>query len=207
MDCDLSGAATAVCKLQQVYDISATSMAAMHSRLLPAASTEDLKDVSRGCFFVGPFGKTSEWGWMVDEAASLSGNRLDRKMQVGWLRDIDHSVLQRVTRRIAVATNLSLQSAEDYQVANYGLAGHYSPHTDAMSFDKIADHIDRKDGNRLATMLMYLSDVEAGGATAFVNLGIAVKPRAGTALFWYNWIATKWIHERNNIDVRFNTPG
>lgn len=57
---------------------------------------------------------------------------------------------------------------------------------DAHEFDKIADRIDIADGNRIATMLIYLTDVAAGGATAFVNLGIAVKPRVGDALFWYD---------------------
>ncbi|XP_077512862.1 prolyl 4-hydroxylase subunit alpha-1-like [Amblyomma americanum] len=119
---------------------------------------------------VGPHGSTS---WK-------------RISKVAWLWEIDYPVLQRISHRIAVATDLSLESAEEYQVANYGLAGHYTPHTDGMSFDKIADRVDRRDGNRLATMLMYLSDVQSGGATAFVRLAVAVKPRAGAALFWYN---------------------
>ncbi|KAH7944325.1 hypothetical protein HPB52_018275 [Rhipicephalus sanguineus] len=116
---------------------------------------------------------------------------------------------------------------------------------DAHRFDKVADHVDIADGNRLATVLMYLSNVAAGGATAFVNLGVAVKPRVGDALFWYDvepydgsefpehmsfwhqkrqadpltthvgcpvlwgskWIVTKWIHERSNVVVEYNTPG
>ncbi|XP_037572346.2 prolyl 4-hydroxylase subunit alpha-1 [Dermacentor silvarum] len=165
--------------------------------------------------------------------------------KVSWLWDSHHNLLERLTRRIEVATGLSLESAEAYQVANYGLGGHYTPHMDAHRFDKVADHVDSKDGNRLATMLMYLTDVDAGGATAFVKLGIAVKPRVGDALFWYDvepydgsefpdqlafwhqkrkadeltthvgcpvllgskWIVTKWIHERNNIVVHYNTPG
>ncbi|KAL1474591.1 hypothetical protein MTO96_037865 [Rhipicephalus appendiculatus] len=106
--------------------------------------------------------------------------------EVSWLWDSKSDRLQRLSRRITVATGLSLESAEAYQVANYGLGGHYAPHMDAHVFDKVADHVDIAEGNRLATMLMYLSDVAAGGATAFVNLGIAVKPRVPDALFWYD---------------------
>ena len=40
-------------------------------------------------------------------------------------------------------------------------------------------------GNREATVLFYLSNV-LGGFTAFPDMGVAVKPRAGSAVFWYN---------------------
>ncbi|XP_077535783.1 prolyl 4-hydroxylase subunit alpha-1-like [Haemaphysalis longicornis] len=105
---------------------------------------------------------------------------------VAWLSDTGNDVLQRISRRIAVATNLSLESAEEYQVSNYGLGGHYTPHVDSRSFFQIASTQLQERGNRLATMLFFLSDVMAGGATAFVELGIAVKPRAGDALFWFD---------------------
>ncbi|XP_077531775.1 prolyl 4-hydroxylase subunit alpha-1-like [Haemaphysalis longicornis] len=109
-----------------------------------------------------------------------------RISKVAWLSDTEHDVLQRISRRIAAATNLSLESAEPYQVANYGLGGHYTPHVDPISFGSVADEICKNRGNRLATMLLFLSDVRAGGATAFVELGLAVRPRAGDALFWLN---------------------
>ncbi|KAH7943910.1 hypothetical protein HPB52_012952 [Rhipicephalus sanguineus] len=106
--------------------------------------------------------------------------------QVSWLKDSQHKLLESVSRRIEVSTGLSLESAEAYQVSNYGLGGHYTPHLDAFEFDKVASRIDLANGNRLATVLMYLSNVAAGGATAFVDLGTAVKPRVGDALFWYD---------------------
>ncbi|KAL1470018.1 hypothetical protein MTO96_024688 [Rhipicephalus appendiculatus] len=47
--------------------------------------------------------------------------------KVSWLWDSGSNRLQRLSQRIAVATGLSLESAEAYQVANYGLGGHYTP--------------------------------------------------------------------------------
>ncbi|XP_077535789.1 prolyl 4-hydroxylase subunit alpha-1-like [Haemaphysalis longicornis] len=110
----------------------------------------------------------------------------ERISKVAWLSDTENDVLQRISRRIAAATSLSLESAEDYQVSNYGLGGHYTPHLDSAYLNDVADNLHQERGNRLATMLFFLSDVTAGGATAFVELGIAVKPRAGDALFWFD---------------------
>ncbi|KAL1479530.1 hypothetical protein MTO96_051766 [Rhipicephalus appendiculatus] len=84
-------------------------------------------------------------------------------MQVSWLWDNEHPFLSSLSRRISLASGLSLESSEAYQVANYGLGGHYTPHDDASNFDQIADEWDTGSGNRVATMLLYLTDVSLGG--------------------------------------------
>ncbi|KAH7944477.1 prolyl 4-hydroxylase subunit alpha-1 [Rhipicephalus sanguineus] len=169
----------------------------------------------------------------------------DRISKVSWLYDTEHPFLSSLGRRISLASGLSLESSEAYQVANYGLGGHYTAHNDARDFEQVADELYTRDVNRLATMLLYLTDVSLGGATGFVHLQLAVKPHRGSAFFWYDlapqsgndapihfsfwhqkkaleeltrhvgcpvlwgtkWIATKWIHERNNVVVRFDCPG
>ncbi|XP_065281621.1 prolyl 4-hydroxylase subunit alpha-2-like [Dermacentor albipictus] len=310
-DRDVTGAADGLCKLQRVYEVPVTRIAAMRTRRLPPASAEDLSYVARGCYANGTHGNTTVWSRQA-LAAALNAGSSARKLELGlwwlrandarraaleaghrhlypappetdvqdyksvcaekgdlrtdtgeigcvlwtgngdprlilgplklevlsltprvavfvdfltasevayiqqagrtglergsiydwdnpdgitsykriskvsWLWDADHPSLAPLARRISLATGLSLESAEPFQVANYGLGGHYTPHDDASSFDQIADEWDTKYGNRLATVLLYLSDVSLGGATAFVNLHLAVKPRRGAALFWHD---------------------
>ena len=45
-------------------------------------------------------------------------------------------------------------------------------------------------------MRVQLSDVEAGGATVFVSLGLRVAPVRGAALVWYN------LHRSGRDDYR-----
>uniref|UniRef100_A0A8C2ZPG4 procollagen-proline 4-dioxygenase n=1 Tax=Cyclopterus lumpus TaxID=8103 RepID=A0A8C2ZPG4_CYCLU len=140
-----------------------------------------------------------------------------RVSKSAWLEEVDDPVIVRVNQRIEDITGLEVDTAELLQVANYGVGGQYEPHYDfsRRPFDSNLKH----DGNRLATFLNYMSDVEAGGATVFPDLGAAIWPRKGTAVFWFNlfrsgegdyrtrhaacpvlvgskWVSNKWIHER-----------
>uniref|UniRef100_A0A8C2E614 procollagen-proline 4-dioxygenase n=1 Tax=Cyprinus carpio TaxID=7962 RepID=A0A8C2E614_CYPCA len=140
-----------------------------------------------------------------------------RVSKSAWLEGEDDPVIARVNQRIEDVTGLTVDTAELLQVANYGVGGQYEPHYDfsRRPFDSNL----KVDGNRLATYLNYMSDVEAGGATVFPDFGAAIWPRKGTAVFWYNlfksgegdyrtrhaacpvlvgskWVSNKWIHER-----------
>ncbi|XP_056600677.1 prolyl 4-hydroxylase subunit alpha-2-like [Triplophysa dalaica] len=121
---------------------------------------------------------------------------------------VDNIVVVRVNQRIADATGLSMETAEPLLVQNYGTGGRYEPHYDAGD----------DQNERIATFLIYMSDVEIGGATVFPKAGVALQPKKGSAVFWYNlhkngdldfrtehagcpvlrgnkWVANKWIHE------------
>ncbi|CAK9064341.1 unnamed protein product [Durusdinium trenchii] len=120
-----------------------------------------------------------------------------RASRTAWLDDKDSDLLAEISRRIEAFTGLSLQSAEDFQVAYYHSkeAGHYAPHFDwgietqlAEDFGSFRDGqgAAKSRGPRLATFLIYLSDVPGGGATTFVRENLTFRPEAGTALFWFN---------------------
>ena len=77
-------------------------------------------------------------------------------------------------------------------------------------------HQDGVGGQRVATVVVYLADVEGGGETVFPGIGLSIRPRAGSAAYfeYFNqqglvdsrclhagapvsrgekWIATKWL--------------
>lgn len=138
-----------------------------------------------------------------------------------WLNGGHDELIDRVNARMSALTGLNLETAEDFQVQNYGLAGHYDPHFD-FSRDLENSTLGRLGtGNRIATVLLYMTDVEAGGATVFPYVGARVMPKKGDAVFWHNllqsgegdfrtrhagcpvlkgwkWVSNKWIHEYGN---------
>uniref|UniRef100_A0A6Q2YMM5 procollagen-proline 4-dioxygenase n=1 Tax=Esox lucius TaxID=8010 RepID=A0A6Q2YMM5_ESOLU len=142
-----------------------------------------------------------------------------RVSKSAWLEGEEDPVIERVNQRIEDITGLTTQTAELLQIANYGVGGQYEPHFDFSRKDEPDAFKTLGTGNRVATFLNYMSDVEAGGATVFPDFGAAIYPRKGTAVFWYNlfrsgegdyrtrhaacpvlvgskWVSNKWIHER-----------
>ncbi|NXF66566.1 P4HA3 hydroxylase, partial [Ciccaba nigrolineata] len=136
-----------------------------------------------------------------------------------WLKDTADPVVRALEQRIAAVTGLDLRPpyAEYLQVVNYGLGGHYEPHFDHATSRK-SPLYRMKSGNRIATVMIYLSAVEAGGSTAFIYANFSVPVVKNAALFWWNlrrngdgdgdtlhagcpvlagdkWVANKWIHE------------
>ena len=48
----------------------------------------------------------------------------------GWLTDREHPSLGYLTSLVKAVTNLSMDTAEEWQIANYGIGGQYEPHFD-----------------------------------------------------------------------------
>jgi prolyl 4-hydroxylase len=127
-------------------------------------------------------------------------------------------VINKITDRIEAITNLNMDVSEDLQVVNYGIGGHYEPHFDFARKTEPDAFKELGTGNRIATILFYLSDVAAGGATVFPTVGASLKPEKNSAAFWYNllpngegdydtrhaacpvlvgtkWVSNYWVHE------------
>lgn len=160
----------------------------------------------------------------------------ERTQASGWLWDHNHPTLYSLSQKVGRLANLEVArppdknveggafvESEAWQVGAYTPGGHYLPHYDA--FDILDPQSRTPDdlwvGNRVATLMLYLSD-SIGGSTAFPKLGVAVKPKSGSALFWFNllldgsrddrsfhgacptvkgikWVSNKWIREGAQI--------
>ncbi|KAG4121008.1 hypothetical protein ERO13_D11G178700v2 [Gossypium hirsutum] len=109
-------------------------------------------------------------------------------------------IIRNIEQRIADFTFIPVEHGEGLQVLHYEVGQKYEPH-----FDYFMDEFNTKNGGqRIATVLMYLSDVEEGGETVFPSAkgnisavpwwnelsecgkgGLSVKPKMGDALlFW-----------------------
>ncbi|XP_073817096.1 prolyl 4-hydroxylase subunit alpha-1-like [Musca autumnalis] len=144
-----------------------------------------------------------------------------RTSKFSWFQDNTSQTTIRLNQRIRDMTGFDIEGSEMLQVMNYGLGGHYDTHFDYFNVSDTADIV-KLNGNRIATVLFYMSDVEQGGATVFPNIRTAVFPRKGTAVMWYNldnkvegdwrtlhaacpvivgskWVCNKWIRSKAQI--------
>jgi prolyl 4-hydroxylase len=127
------------------------------------------------------------------------------------------ALVETVDRRIAELVGQPVENGEDLHILRYGVGGEYRPHYDYFPEDQAGSrHHMARGGQRVATVILYLNDVEQGGDTTFPEAGLAVHPRRGCALYFEyvnelgqsdpktlhagtpvergeKWIATKWI--------------
>jgi prolyl 4-hydroxylase len=109
--------------------------------------------------------------------------------RTSWSGDIDgaDSVVRMVERRLSDLIGLDPSWSESVQGQRYAPGQEYRDHCDW--FDTNAAYWQtevRRGGQRSWTAMVYLNEVEAGGATEFRNLGISFDPQPGVLLVWNN---------------------
>ncbi|XP_057435101.1 probable prolyl 4-hydroxylase 3 [Lotus japonicus] len=137
---------------------------------------------------------------VVDSQTGKSVESRVRTSSGMFLKRGKDKVIQTIEKRIADFAFIPVENGEGLQVLHYEVGQKYEPH-----YDYFLDEFNTKNGGqRIATVLMYLSDVEEGGETIFpaakanfssvpwyndlsvcAKKGLSVKPKRGDALlFW-----------------------
>lgn len=151
--------------------------------------------------------------------ADANGDAAYRTSETGDLPPADPAVVE-VERRIAGLTGLDPRYGEPLQGQRYAVGQEFKRHTDYFEptgadfarFCSVA-------GNRTWTVMIYLNEPEAGGATRFMAVGKMVQPETGKLVAWNNrredgsvnpstihhgmkvragvkYVITKWFRER-----------
>ncbi|KAA8537476.1 hypothetical protein F0562_027084 [Nyssa sinensis] len=137
---------------------------------------------------------------VVDSKTGQSKDSRVRTSSGMFLKRGRDKIIRDIEKRIADFAFIPVEHGEGLQVLHYEVGQKYEPH-----YDYFLDEFNTKNGGqRIATVLMYLSDVEEGGETIFPaatanfslvpwwnelsecgKKGLAVKPKMGDALlFW-----------------------
>jgi prolyl 4-hydroxylase len=130
----------------------------------------------------------------------------------------ESELITRIEARIARLLNWPVDHGEGIQVLHYHPGAEYKPHYDYFDpAEPGTPTILKRGGQRLATLVMYLSEPARGGGTTFPDAGLEVAPQRGNAVFFSydrplpttrtlhggapviegeKWVATKWLRER-----------
>lgn len=102
-----------------------------------------------------------------------------------------------IEQRIESLLEIPIENGEGLQILRYENGGEYRPHFDYFdpNLASSAKHL-AHGGQRVGTVVLYLSDVLEGGATRFPTLGLEVRPQKGSAVFFAN------IDVNNQVDPR-----
>lgn len=131
-----------------------------------------------------------------------------------FLTDISNDILARVEERVSVIMGIPTEHGEGLHILNYQPRQEYKEHFDYFTSTSTA-----ASNNRIATLVIYLNDVEEGGSTFFPKLNFSISPQKGMAVYFeyfYNdqmlneltlhggapvvkgekWIATQWMRRQ-----------
>jgi prolyl 4-hydroxylase len=149
-----------------------------------------------------------------------SGNEItirERNSEGAFVNGSTDALVATIDRRLAELVQQPVENGEDLHILRYGMGGEYRPHYDYFPEEQAGSrHHMLRGGQRVATIILYLNEVEQGGDTTFPDVGLCIHPRRGSALYFEyvnahgqtdpktlhagtpvekgeKWIATKWI--------------
>ncbi len=99
---------------------------------------------------------------------------------------VPHPAVRRMEERMCLALSTTNAYAEPTQAQHYDPGGEFKPHTDTFEDYELERFATPTLGQRSWTFMVYLNEDCEGGETAFVNTGIAIRPRTGLAVIWNN---------------------
>ena len=99
------------------------------------------------------------------------------------------TLLHDISDRISKTINIENYKSEYFQGLKYEIGQEYKHHVDFFHEESKYEiiHLNRG-GQRTWTFMIYLSDVEEGGDTDFININVSFKPKKGMAVIWNNLI-------------------
>jgi prolyl 4-hydroxylase len=122
--------------------------------------------------------------------------------------------------RFSQIMNMPIEHGEGLQVLRYGPGTRSTPHFDFLQPRNAASEQSlRRSGQRVSSLVAYLTDVPGGGETTFPHAGLSVCPQRGNAVYFEycnsrsqvdaaslhagapviegeKWAVTKWMRER-----------
>lgn len=156
---------------------------------------------------------------VVDDATGEGVTHKDRTSEGTDFSIGENKLITTIENRISEITGQPIINGEGTQILHYIKGAEYLPHYDYFPENEGGQNNMRSGGQRIITFIMYLNNVEAGGATIFPEVNLNIYPKKGSALYfsYFNslgqvdprtlhggapvtmgekWIATKWIRER-----------
>lgn len=160
---------------------------------------------------------------VVDDATGKGIKHEDRSSQGTFFTLGQNALVKKLEARISEITGIPTVNGEGIQILNYVNGGEYKPHFDYFPDNEGGRTNMSAGGQRIITIIMYLNDVNAGGATIFPEITLNIYPKKGSAVYfsYFNtagqvdpltlhggapvikgekWIATKWLRENAYTD-------
>lgn len=126
---------------------------------------------------------------VVARPSTLHTQGYESGFRTSYSGDLDpyDNFIKEISRRIDDLLGINPICGEAVQGQRYFVGQEFKPHTDwfytTESYWKAEQ---KRGGQRSWTAMAFLNDVEEGGATHFINIGIGVTPKAGVLLIWNN---------------------
>jgi prolyl 4-hydroxylase len=186
----------------------------LFGNLLSAEECDEMIELSRG-----KLARSS----VVNNETGAYDIHPDRTSTGTYFNRGENELIRRIEARIADLVQFPEENGEPIQILHYRPGGEYKPHFDYFDPKHPGnEQVLAQGGQRIATLIMYLNTVEAGGSTVFPEVGIDVLPRRGNAVYFAyctengtldprslhggspvgsgeKWIATKWIRQRRYV--------